>query len=40
VDVPVTRVLGEWAAGRDNQIEIAVKELLSQLPASATARRP
>lgn len=39
VDVPATRVLGEWAAGRDTQIEIAVKELLAQLAVSPTARR-
>ena len=31
VDVPVTRALGEWAQGRDSQIETAVKELLAQV---------
>jgi hypothetical protein len=39
VDVPVTRAIGEGAEGRDTQIEIAVKELLSQLPPTPTARR-
>jgi tricorn protease len=36
VDVPVTRALGEWAQGRDSQIETAVKELLAQLEKRTT----
>ena len=34
VDVPVTRALGESAAGRDSQIELAVKQLLAQITKS------
>jgi Tol biopolymer transport system component len=31
VDVPVTRALGEWAAGKDSQLDAAVRVLLEQL---------
>ena len=34
VDVPVTRALGEWAQGRDSQIETAVRELMRQITKS------
>ena len=33
VDVPVTRPIGESYTGRDSQLDVAVKELLAQLPA-------
>jgi Tol biopolymer transport system component/C-terminal processing protease CtpA/Prc len=35
VDVPVTRPIGETLAGRDSQLDAAVRELLAQLGASA-----
>jgi tricorn protease len=34
VDVPVTRAVGEWAQGRDSQIETAVRELLRSITKS------
>jgi tricorn protease len=34
VDLPVTRAFGESAAGRDSQIEAAVKQLLAQITKS------
>ncbi len=33
VDVPVTRPLGEWAAGKDSQLDTAVRVLLGELEA-------
>jgi hypothetical protein len=31
VDIPVTRPIGESLAGKDSQLDVAVKELLQQL---------
>ena len=39
VDIPVERAMGESYAGRDTQLEAAVKELLAQLDAKRTAKR-
>lgn len=40
VDLPTTRVLGEAAAGKDTQLDVAVRELLAQLGAGGKAGRP
>jgi C-terminal processing protease CtpA/Prc len=37
VDVPVTRALGEGAAGKDTQLDAAVKTLLDQIGRRATS---
>jgi tricorn protease len=37
VDVPVTRPLGEWLAGRDSQLDAAVRVLLEQLEGRRTS---
>jgi C-terminal processing protease CtpA/Prc len=39
VDIPVERAMGESYAGRDTQLDAAVKELLAQLDAKRTAKR-
>ena len=39
VDIPVERAMGESYAGRDTQLDAAVKELLAQLDARRTAKR-
>lgn len=36
VDVPVRRAMGEWYAGKDTQLDEAVKQLLGQLGGAAT----
>jgi C-terminal processing protease CtpA/Prc len=38
VDVPVTRPLGEWAAGRDTQLDAAVRVLIEQLGLRTTSQ--
>lgn len=38
VDVPVSRPLGEWAAGRDTQLDAAVRVLLEQLDRRTTSQ--
>jgi Tol biopolymer transport system component/C-terminal processing protease CtpA/Prc len=37
VDIPVTRALGEGAAGRDSQLDAAVKTLLEQIDRRSTS---
>ena len=37
VDVPVTRALGEGAAGKDTQLDAAVKTLLEQMARRTTS---
>ena len=39
VDVPVERAMGESYAGRDTQLEAAVKELLSELDSKRASTR-
>jgi tricorn protease len=40
VDVPATRRLGEAAAGRDTQLDVAVRELLAQIGTGGKPGRP
>ena len=37
VDIPVTRPIGESLAGKDSQLDTAVRELLKQLAARGTS---
>jgi hypothetical protein len=36
VDIPITRPIGESLAGKDSQLEAAVRELLRQLGTSTS----
>jgi tricorn protease len=38
VDVAVSRPIGESLAGKDSQLDVAVRELLKEIPAAAKTR--